>query len=104
MPDKSWKAFERRIAAAVGGERRGAETSGERGGKSDVIHPTIAPECKLLGRPSYGAILDACKQAEKNADGKMPLAFVKRKNLADSETIVAIRLEEWLRWFRVGAD
>ena len=97
MPDASWKAYERRIALAIGGQRRGAETRGDRGGKSDVIHPTLAPECKLLGRPSYSAILAACKQAEANAEpGQTPVAFVKRKNLADTETLVVMRLGAWL--------
>ena len=53
MADKAWKAFERRIASVFGGKRRGADTSDDRGGKTDVIHPFYAIECKLLGAPSF---------------------------------------------------
>jgi hypothetical protein len=72
MPDKSWKAFERRMAKWFpGGRRRGADTRGADSGKSDIIAPGWSPECKLPGRPSYSDIFKACLQAERNAlDGE----------------------------------
>lgn len=99
MADKSWKAFERRIAAFVGGKRRGADTRDERGGKSDVIHPHFAIECKLLSRPSFSAMLDACRQSERNAEEHQePVAIVKRKNDPDDNAIVCMRLSTWREW------
>lgn len=104
MGDKSWKAFERRIAKIFGGQRRGAETRGERGGKTDVIHEHYAIECKLLGAPGYQAMLDACRQAEANADpGQEPVAIVKRKNKLDADALVVMRLETFRDW-RLGGE
>jgi len=103
MADKSWKAFERRIAAVVGGKRRGAYTRGSQGGLTDVLSEHWAVECKLLGRSSHSAILDACRQSEVNAEpGQTPVAFVKRKGDRDRDTIVAMRLETWRAWYCDG--
>ena len=98
--DKSWKRHERVIADKIGGQRRGPDVRGERGGKNDIIHDLWSPECKLLSRPSFSDILNACKQAEANAEPlQMPVAFVKKKNASYSDTIVAMRLDAWLEWF-----
>ena len=50
-PDKPWKAFERRVAKAVGGKRRGPNFTD---GRDDVIHPLFSIECKLLSRVVLG--------------------------------------------------
>jgi len=101
MPDKSWKAFERRMAKALGGRRRGADTrSGERGGKSDIIHATLAPECKLLSRPTWGELQDAVAQATRNAEEhRTPVALVKKKGDEDRKTLVVMSLPEFLVLF-----
>lgn len=99
MGDKAWKAFERRIAARVGGKRRGAYTRDERGGKSDVIHPHFSIECKLLSRPAFGSMHDACLQAERNAEPHQePIAIVKRKGDRDDDAVVCMTLRTWLEW------
>jgi hypothetical protein len=100
LADKGWKQFERRVAAALGGRRRGADTShGRDGGKSDIIHPRLAPECKLLARPGWADFVSAIEQAERNADGKIPIAVVKRGNALDKNAIVAIRLDKFVEHF-----
>jgi hypothetical protein len=94
VPDKAWKAWERRVAKLFGGIRRGADTRGEDGGKTDVIHDHWAIEVKLLGSPGYADLLAACKQAEENAkEGQEPVAVVKRKNKQDVDALVVQRLE-----------
>ena len=51
MADKSWKAFERRLAKRVGGRR--IPVTGERDG-ADVVAPAFVYQCKLRrGLPSY---------------------------------------------------
>ena len=100
MPDAAWKAFERRIAAALGGKRRGADTRGERGGKTDIIHDHLAVEVKLLTRSAHADILKACRQAETNGeDRQTPIAVVKRKGDQDADSVVAMRLQTWLEWY-----
>jgi hypothetical protein len=95
----SWKSFESRIAKVFGGVRRGADYRGSAGGKNDVIHPHWSIECKLLGAPTYGAMLAACRQAEAAAEPlQEPVAVVKRKNALDNDSLVIMRLEEFKKW------
>ena len=104
MPDKSWKAFERRMAKLFpNGRRRGADTGSESGGKSDIICDWWAPECKLLSRPNFSDLLEAARQAERNAkDSQIPVAIVKRKQDRDSNALVVMRLEVFGDWFLPG--
>ena len=101
VADKAWKAFERRIAAVFGGKRRGADTRDERGGKTDVIHPYWAIECKLLGAPTFSAMKNACIQAETNAaENQEPVAIIKRKSQgsSDDDALVVMRLGTFKEW------
>ncbi len=96
----TWKAFELRIAEVFGGERRGAYTGSNGEGKSDVIHHHYSIECKLLGAPTYGAMLAACRQAEANAETPLhePVAVIKRKNARLKDALVVMRLETFRDW------
>ena len=59
-----------------------------------------SPECKLLGRPSFSDLLDACRQAERNAVSlQTPVAIVKRKRDRDVDALVVMRLERFAEWF-----
>jgi hypothetical protein len=102
MPDKSWKAYERRIAKVFpGATRRGAHTGDGRNGKSDLILDGYSVECKLLSRPSFSTMLEAANQAERNAEspGDIPLAIVKRKGDLDINALVVMRLETFKEFF-----
>ena len=99
MGDKSWKAWERRIARVFGGQRRGPDVRGEHGGKTDVIHDHYAIEVKLLSRSNYGDVMEACLQAERNAEpNQEPVAVVKRKYAEDKDALVVMRLETFREW------
>jgi len=99
VPDKAWKAWERQVAEKVGGQRRGPDTRGPSGGKTDIIHDAYAIECKLLSRPKYCELLDAVRQAECNADpGQEPVAIVKRKGDRWQDALVVVRFETWREW------
>jgi hypothetical protein len=98
MADKSWKAFERRVARYLHGQRRGADFRSDDSGNDDVIHPHFSVECKLLGRPAYSDMLKACLQAERNAGAKEPIAVVKKKYADDKDALVIMRLEEFIKW------
>jgi len=70
MPDKSWKAFERRIAKWFpNGRRRGADTRTEYAGKSDIICNGWAPELKLQARIGFQDCINAVRQAEARGEG-----------------------------------
>ena len=101
MPDASWKAFERRIARLFpNGRRRGANTRGDSARKSDIVCDGWSPECKLLGRPAFSDLLDAARQAERNAQGhQIPVAIVKRKRDRDTDALAVMRLKSFQEWF-----
>lgn len=101
VPDKSWKAWERRCAKLFpNGRRRGADTRGEDGGKSDIICDGWSPEVKLLSRPSFSDLLSAARQAERNAQPlQVPIAVVKRKHDPDSDALVVMRWQTFAEWY-----
>ncbi len=102
MPDKAWKQFERTVAKWFGGKRRGPDVTG---GKTDVIAEGWAIECKLLGAPTYGAMLAACRQAEENGhENELPVAVVKRKSAQVKDALVVMRLETFSEWFLAGQE
>ena len=97
MGDKSWKAFERRVAAWFpNGRRRGPDTRDAHAGKSDVICDDWSPECAVLERGSlnYSKILAKVLQSERNAEpGKIPVTIVKAKHAEDRDALVVFRAE-----------
>jgi len=104
MTDKPWKAFERRICPLFGGQRRGADYADQLGGKNDCIKtPGFSIELKLLKRPTYQQIFDACIQAENNSESviDIPIAIVKknRQGLKDKDALVVMRLGTFLDFF-----
>jgi len=102
MADKSWKAWERRVAKWFpDGRRRGADFRGDHSGKSDVISDGWSIEVKLLGRPTYGGMKDAARQAETNKEhpSDIPVAIVKKKGDPDKDALVVMRLESFSEYF-----
>ena len=104
MTDKSWKAWERRVAKWLGGVRRGADVRGFAGGKNDIILDAWSIECKLYKRPSFQMMLDAVKQAEaaRDSDNDIACAWIKRKYDLDEDALVIFRKDEFLKWFGNG--
>lgn len=101
MSDKSWKAYERRLATIFGGTRRGAYTGDGNHGKSDIIKPGWSIEAKLYTNPTFDVLLQAARQAERNAESPsdIPVAVVKRKGGRDDNAIVVMRLETFEKFF-----
>ena len=93
MPDKSWKAFERRIAARLGGKR--IPVTGERDG-SDVDAGPFQYQCKLRrGVPSYlrdwlRGIVSAGERK-----GSVGVVIWKQPNARDDDAVVVLRLADW---------
>lgn len=98
MSDKSWKAWERRVAKMFGGQRRGADFQRMGLGQNDIVKRGWSIECKLLSRPSYSDILAAVKQAEASKEHEMdiPVAVVKRKGDRDDDALFVMRKQEFL--------
>lgn len=118
MADKAWKALERRVAKLFGCTRRGPIFRSADGGTDDCTSERYAIECKLLAKPTYGAMQAACFQAElagmglfeRAASGepvtlrkaRTPIAVVKRKRDRDADALVCMRLETFLQWQAKG--
>lgn len=89
------------IAKYFGGKRRGAYVSDGKSGKSDIIKDGWSIECKLLTRPTFQQMFDACLQAESNAESEMdiPVAVVKKKGMQYKDSLVIMRLEKFQEFF-----
>ena len=100
-PPSSWKNYERRIAKIFKGKRRGAYVSDGTTGKNDIIVDGWSIECKLLKRPTYQQMFDACMQAEKNKEKEtdIPIAVVKKSGVRDNNALVIMRLEQFKDFF-----
>ena len=101
MPDKSWKAFERRLAKRVGGKRIPV-TGLDRAGADVVAGPFVYQAKLRRGLPSYlrewlRGIVAAGER--KNAIG---IVVWKAPREKDDDTIVLLRLKDWEDITRVG--
>jgi hypothetical protein len=85
MPEKSWKQYERRVAAIFGAHRTPLSGGNSRHGtRSDVLHPTLYIECKFGSSvpQTWRAIEALFEDVVRNAtlEGKMPVLVCHRKN------------------------
>ena len=92
--DKSWKAFERRIAKRMGGKR--IPVTGERDG-SDVDAGPFQYQCKLRrGVPSYlREWLRGIVAAGERSGGATGVVVWKAPNARDDDAVVVLRLKDW---------
>jgi len=78
MPDKAWKAFERRIAKSLGTHRTPLSGGASRHTRSDTLHPHLYVECKYRTRL---AVSDWYDEVDKLAvqEDKMPMLVLHKK-------------------------
>lgn len=104
MADKAWKAFERWLAAQVGGWRNPI-TGRARGDVADVENKDLSIEAKLRGRhrPIPGWILDAVDQAkraaEKAAKDQTPIVVVHVQGQPHDDDIVMMPWSSFKRLY-----
>ena len=93
MADKSWKAFERRLAARVGGRR--IPVTGERDG-ADVIAGQFVYQAKLRrGLPSYLRDWLRGIVAAGERSGTTGVVVWKTPREKDDDAVVVLRLLDW---------
>jgi len=93
MPDRTWKATERRIAALLGGQRVPVSGRG-RGDQPDIAHPTLSIECKHR-RTLPGWLLEAVAQAEAaNTGGKVSMVALHRAGDRHDDALAVLRLRD----------
>lgn len=80
MSDKSWKAFERRVAYWFGAERNSLSGRNSKAGtQSDTLHPHLFIECKQRKSNPTVNLWDACK-AQADVEGhKIPVVALSVK-------------------------
>ena len=97
MADKSWKAFERRVAARVGGKR--IPVTGERDGADVVAGPFVYQAKLRRGLPSYlRTWLQGIVEAGERSGGATGVVVWKAPNARDDEAVVVLRLADWADW------
>ena len=94
MADKSWKAFERRLAHRMGGRR--IPVTGERDGADVIGGGPFVYQAKLRrGVPSYlrswlsGIVEAGARQ------GSIGVLIWKAPNARDDDSLVLLRLKDW---------
>jgi len=97
----TWKSVELRIAAILGGKRRGADTRSDNAGKSDIIKPGWSVEVKHSKKPSFGLMLEAIDQAERNRPkpDDIPIAVIHKERQEYADSLVVMRLSTFSELF-----
>lgn len=94
MTDKLWKAVERKICRAFGGQRRGPTGRDQ----SDCVHDWLSIEIKSrASAPDY--IEGWMVQAEDNAEpGQLPIVVWHRKGGKYTDDLILMRASDFLDW------
>ena len=96
MPDKSWKAFERRLAHRMGGKR--IPVTGERDGADVVAGPFVYQAKLRRGLPSYLRDWLRGIVAAAERSGATGVVVWKQPNARDDDAVVVLRLKDWQEW------
>ena len=101
MADKSWKAFERRLAKRVGGRR--IPSTGEKEGVDVDAGPFVYQAKLRRGMPSYlKDWLRGIVAAGERKGGSTGVVVWKAPNARDDDAVVVLRLRDWQDWHGVG--
>lgn len=100
MADKNWKAYERKTAKEIGGERNPV-TGRSRGDKGDVESNTLNIEVKCWDKNLPKYLMDMIDQAEKSVEkspkDQLPLVRYHTKYKRGDEDIVLIKWKHFKR-------
>ena len=96
MPDKAWKAFERRVAKRVGGKR--IPVTGERDGADVVAGPFVYQAKLRKGVPSYLRDWLRGIVAAGERCGSTGVVVWKQPGAKDDDALVLLRLKDWQDW------
>ena len=87
MPDKAWKAFERRIAKSLGTVRTPLSGGASRHTTSDTLHPDLYVECKQRKTSLlHGLFISIRRQAR--VERKFPVLASHRKGSPNTLAVV----------------
>ena len=92
---KSWKGYERRVAALLGGHRVPVSGRG-RGDSPDIAHARLSVEVKSSKKlPAW--VHNGIRQAETSAkDDQLPVVVLHEDRARYSEALVLLRLKDFV--------
>lgn len=93
MPDKTWKANERRIAAKFGTTRNPLSGGNSGHTRSDTLHPRLFIEIKQRKRIPFWKDFQAAREMARK-EGKMPLFVMHQTGTKDD--ILMMSLQDFL--------
>ena len=96
MPDKSWKAYERRLARRMGGKRLAC--TGEKDGVDVIAGPFVYQAKLRRGMPSYLRAWLKGIVAAGERSGTTGVVVWKAPNARDDDAVVVLRLRDWQDW------
>ena len=94
MADKAWKAWERKIAKYIGGERVPV-TGRARGSAPDIDHAWMSIEVKLrksLPKWQHDAMAQAIASAQGN---QSPVVIMAESGMEVGDAWIMLQLREW---------
>ena len=99
VSDKPWKAWERKIASYIGGERVPI-TGRQRGDVPDIKHNWLAVEVKYTSKTLPQKMYMARAQAEASARGnQLPVQIYAQKGMNAGDCFIVMRLSDFRdRW------
>ena len=101
MPDKAWKAFERRIAKSLGTVRTPLSGIPSRHTSSDTLHPDLYVECKQRKTSLlHGLFIPIRRQAK--VENKVPVLAYHRKG--SPNTLAVIDWSFFLKLWNMAGD
>lgn len=92
MPDKAWKAFERRIAKSLGTVRTPLSGGASRLTRSDTLHPCLYVECKTQASIATHTQFQAIRQRARK-EQMIPVMALHKKG-----SKLTLAVIEW-NWF-----
>ena len=87
MADKTWKAFERRIAKFFGSERNPLSGGNSKQTRSDSLHDKLFIECKWTQRSALVTLYKKTKELAK-LENKIPVLAITDKSTKDDLIIM----------------
>lgn len=96
MPDKAWKAAERRLARQFETQRTGPTGKDD----NDLAHPLLAIECKYRKKlPTWALQCLAQARCGRTAAGKVPVTILLGKFMRVTDGLVVMRVSDFQELF-----
>lgn len=101
MPDKAWKAFERRIAKSLGTVRTPLSGGASRHTRSDTLHPDLYVECR---QRKHSAVCNWFYQYRRRAEQEKKVPVMALHQANSRYTLAIIDWDFFLKLWNMAND